>query len=183
MGNWHQSLVVKRVSDEELEKVADVAINYLIERKIIHAKQGDNVLRGDIGYGPGQNWAFVVEYPEENHFLRSLTNGMEICKGRTVFYADGREFESISCPSCNANNLECDWGELFSQWLSDPNSANLKCKKCGISNSISDYKFEPKWALSNLGFVFWNWPMFKKSFIDELEKVIGKTIILVEGKL
>ena len=141
------------------------------------------MLSSDLGYGPGENWDFAVEYPEEDHFLDSLHNGMEVHKGRSVFYADGRDFESIACPSCGANNLECNWGELFSQWLDNPNSADLECNTCGILDSISLYQFEPKWQLSNLGFTFWNWPILKESFIAKLAEVIGREIEKVEGKL
>lgn len=181
MGDYHQDLVVKHVSDEELDHVINTLINHLIQTKTIRADQADNVLGATLGYCPGENWNVVVEYPEENHFLELLTNGLEVRKGRTIFYADGRDFESIKCPDCGENNVDCDWGELFGQWLDDPSSAGLKCRKCGASNSISEYQFEPKWALGNLGFVFWNWPMLKKSFIEELEKVIGKRIEMVEG--
>jgi hypothetical protein len=72
---------------------------------------------------------------------------------------------------------------LFSRWLDSPESADLKCKKCGTPNLISDYKFEPKWVLSNFGFKFWNWPNLKESFIQKLEEVIEKKIEKVEGKL
>ncbi len=183
MGDWHQDLVIKNVSDEELDDVIDKVITYLQKTKIISTKKADNILNKDFGYCPGQNWDFVVRFPEEYHFLDLKTNGLEVRKGRTVFYVDGRDFKSIDCPNCGENNVECDWGELFNQWLKNPNLANLQCKKCGTLNSISEYKFEPKWVLSNLGFVFWNWPILKESFIEKLEKVTGKKIEKVEGKL
>ncbi len=183
MGNWHQDLVVRNVRDEELNIVAETIIDYLLKVKIISAKQAENVLGADLGYCPGEYWDFAVDYPEESHFLESLNNGVEIRKRRTVFYADGRGFESIDCPNCAENNVECAWGELFSLWINDPSSANLECKYCGVSNSISEYQFQPKWVLSNLGFVFWNWPMLSESFIDKLEKIIERKIEVVEGKL
>ena len=183
MGDWHQDIVVKNVSENELDEVADQLVQYLIKTKIISEKKADNVLGNELGYCPGENWNFVVEYPEEKHFLDLVTNGMEIRKGRTIFWADGQEFEKIECPNCGENNLECDWGELFGRWIEDPNSADQKCKKCKKSSAISEYSFEPKWALSNLGFTFWNWPLFKSSFIAQLEELTGKKIELVEGKL
>jgi hypothetical protein len=183
MGDWHQDIVVRNVSDNEVDNVAEQVVQYLIKTKIISDKKAENVLSENWGFCPGENWDFVVDYAQEKHFLELITNGMEIKKGRTVFWAGGQEFEKIGCPNCGENNLGCDWGELFSKWIEDPNSANLECSKCGESNSISEYTFEPKWALSNLGFTFWNWPLFKVSFLTKLEELTGKKIELVEGKL
>lgn len=183
MGDWHQDIVIKDVSKDELESVSTQILNHLLAEEIISPEMSDNVLGADKGYCPGKSWQKVVEYPEERHFLELWTNGLDIIKKRNVFYADGGEFDAIKCPSCGANNLECDWGDLFGEWLEDPKSADLECIKCKQSNSISEYIFEPTWALSNLGFVFWNWPIFKDSFIAELSELTGKRIIKVEGKL
>ncbi len=183
MGDRHQDIVIKNVENDELDNIAEKVVNYLIEEKIISSKKSDNVLGKDLGYAPGEHWNLAVKYPEEEHFLELWTNGLEIRKGRTVFWADGGAFEKIECPKCGENNLHCEWGELFGQWIENPTSANLECITCKESSSISEYKFEPIWALSNLGFVFWNWPIFKNSFIIELEKLTGKQIIKVEGKL
>lgn len=183
MGNWHQDIVFKDVSDEELENVATQIFEYLVAKKIIGSEMSDNVLSSKKGYCPGENWRKAVEYPEESHFLELWTNGLDIVKKRNVFYADGSEFEAINCPKCGTNNLECDWGELFGKWIEDPKSAGLECADCEHSNSISEFIFKPTWALSNLGFVFWNWPIFKDSFITELQELTGKRIIKVEGKL
>lgn len=183
MGDWHQDIVFKNVPDNEVDNVAEQVVQYLIKSKIISDKKANNVLSENLGFCPGKNWDFVVDYPEEKHFLELITNGMEIKKGRNVFWADGQEFEKIECSNCGGNNLGCDWGELFSKWIEDPNSANLECEKCGESNSIGEYIFEPKWALSNLGFTFWNWPLFNASFLTKLEELTGKEIELVEGKL
>lgn len=183
MGDWHQDIVIKDVSNEELQNVATQIIEYLVAEEIISTKMSDNVLGTDKGYCPGRNWQKVVKYPDEKQFLELWTNGLDVIKKRNIFYADGGEFNAINCPICGVNNLECDWGELFGEWLEDPKSADLECIKCKQSNSISEYIFEPTWALSNLGFVFWNWPIFKDSFIAELKEFTGKRIIKVEGKL
>ena len=183
MGDWHQSLVIKDVSNEELENVATQIFDYLVSEEIISSEMSDNVLGSEKGYCPGGGWQKAVEYPEESDFLELWTNGLDIIKKRNVYYGGGDEFEAIFCPNCGANNLECDWGELFGKWIEDPKSAELECVKCKQSNSISEFVFEPTWALSNLGFKFWNWPIFRSKFIDELRTLTGKRIIKVEGKL
>lgn len=183
MGNWHQNIVLKGVSEDELEPIIEKTITYLTDENIISSKMADNVLSEEFGYCPGENWSSVVEYPEENHFLHSRTNGLEIRKGRAVYWTNGDAFTSIECPNCKANNVDCDWGELFTLWVENPNSADLECRECATSTSISDYEFDPKWALSNLGFVFWNWPILKESFISKLELVTGKKIDKIDGKL
>ncbi|MBO6516767.1 MAG: hypothetical protein JJ975_09465 [Bacteroidia bacterium] len=175
--------MIKNVSNEELEEVASQVLDYLVAEEIISREMSDNVLGSERGYCPGKSWQKAVRYPEESHFLELLTNGLDVIKRRNIFYADGREFEAINCPNCGANNLNCDWGELFGQWLEDPTSAELECVSCEQSNSISKYVFEPTWALSNLGFIFWNWPTFKDSFLTELQELTGKNVLKVEGKL
>ncbi|MEO0896842.1 MAG: hypothetical protein AAFY71_10615 [Bacteroidota bacterium] len=183
MGDWHQDIVFKDVKEDELEEMAQKIFQYLVGRRIIQDKKLDNVLSDSMGHPPGENWREVVAFPEEKHFLELRTNGLEIRKGRTVFWADGSGFEKIACPHCGENNLGCDWSELFGNWMEDPQSANLVCISCHTSSSISDYIFEPTWALSNLGFVFWNWPIFNRSFIRELEQLTAKPILMVKGKL
>lgn len=183
MGNWHQDIVVMDVADHELEVIATLVVEYLLAKEIISSEMSDNVLGSEEGYCPGKNWEGIVQYPEERDFLGLWTNGLEVIKGRNVFYTDGGEFEAINCPNCGANNLECDWGELFGKWIDDLKSAELECLQCENASSISEYIFEPTWALSNLGFVFWNWPILKDSFISELQKVVGKRILFVAGKL
>lgn len=183
MGDWHQDIVVKNISDHELDRVIDDVLDYLMRKKIISQKRADNVLGDGLGYCPGERWFDAVRHPEEKGFLDLLTNGFRVQRGRTVFCAGGEEFEKIGCPTCGENNLGCDWGKLFGKWVEAPNSAQLVCKSCEKSSSISEYTFTPKWALSNLGFIFWNWPMFSNSFISKLEKLTGKKIELVQGKL
>lgn len=183
MGNWFQNAVIKAVSEEEIEAVSTKIIEYLIAEEIISRKMSNNVLSSDNGYKPGNKWQRIVEYPEENDFLTLRTNGMDITKGRNVFFAGGADLEVISCPNCNENNIDCDWGELFGSWIDEPSTAILQCRECREAFSISEYIFEPTWALSNLGFTFWNWPILKDAFISKLQDVVGKPIIRVDGKL
>lgn len=183
MSDWYQDIVIKGVSNEELENVATQVLEYLVAEEIISQKMTNNVLGAEKGYCPGKSWQKAVEYPEENHFLELSTNRLDIIKKRNVFFNDGGKLEAINCSNCGASNLECDWVELFSKWIEDPRSADLECVKCKQSNSISEYMFEPAWALSNLGGVFWNWPVLKESFITELQKLTGKRILKVEEKV
>jgi len=183
MGAWHQDLVVKGVPEEEVDTVVKKILDYLQLTKIVSTKPTDGSLGQGTQYGPGVNWKSAVEISDEDHFLDLSSNSLEIQTGRTVFYADGREFDSIACPNCGENNLECDWSTLFSQWIQDPTTADWQCKNCGTSNAISEYQFEPKWALGNLGFTFWNWPRLNDAFIERLEVLVGKKIEKVEGKI
>lgn len=183
MSYWRQFLVFKNLSDDELDSAEMKVVDYLINRKVISTEQKDNVLGDGTGYCPGEKWHIAVDYPEEKHFLSSNTNGMEVSKGRTVFWADGRGFEAISCPNCGHNNVDCEWSDLFCIWMQNPNAALLTCKHCYKENSICEYNFDPKWALGNFGITFWGWPMLKVSFITQLALYMNCEIEKVEGSM
>lgn len=183
MSTWRQFLVFKDIPDDDLDTAEDRVLNYLIQQRIISREMKDNVLGNDKGYCPGDKWHMAVDYPEEKHFLTIGINGVEITKGRTVFWADGREFEAICCPQCGHNNLDCDWSSLFSIWIGTPNSALLKCQHCESESSINEYNFDPKWALGNLGITFWGWPLLKTSFITRLALHMNCEIEKVEGSI
>ena len=183
MSSWFQNLVVKNVAEDELEGVIEKAISYLINEGFISSKQEDSVLSQAREYSSGENRKDIVRNPDEDYLLCLMTNRVEVQKGRTVFWTNSEGFQSIKCPECQANNIDCDWSDLFDLWIENSNSADLQCKNCEASSSISEYKFTPKWILSNLGFVFWNWPFLKESFVAELEQIIGKEIDMNDGVL
>jgi len=140
MGDFHQNIVIKQAKDSEVNMPAERVISYLIDHEIIGKEKTNNVLGGDSGHIPGENWHLAVTQPHDTDFLTLLTNGMEVKKGRTIFWADGEDFEKIACPHCQENNLDCDWGELFSHWMENA-AADLICRKCGQATSISEYHF------------------------------------------
>ena len=182
MGDYHQDIVFKEVNELDLELTANKILNYLKNEGIIQDIKRATNPKNTFTALPGKKWDLATQYKDPN-FLTLSMNEVEIIIERQIFWADGAEFESINCPKCGANNKDCDWGELFSIWIKEPESAILKCHQCQTNNMISEHQFDPVWALSNLGIKFWNWPLLSSKFISNLETLIDKKTILVTGKL
>lgn len=108
-------------------------------------------------------------------------NGLEIVLQRQVFHTGQFGLETLECPSCKEDIPAEDW-EFLSEWDSGE-SDNLTCPLCGVATEIHSYKFDPNWGFSDLGFVFWNWPEFRTSFIEDFKRMLNCEIDVVISKI
>lgn len=182
MGDWFQTLVVMDTTLEESELIADRILSWLIERKVVQSVPQSCVLGGNrIGYPPLDYEQVIDELPSTYDVSELLTNGLQVDIGKRV-YDSGQSDITITCPKCNAI-CKGNWSEAISDWYENERAGLLDCFQCGIRESVTNWNFSPVWGFGNLGFTFWNWPLLKQSFIDEMKRRIAHRTVFVTGKL
>src|SRR5262249_10862911 len=116
--------------------------------------------------------------------LRSWSNnGVEEIVGRNVFHNMGAGLDAVRCPLCLSNQVNADWGVAVDGWYRGDDMAACQCRSCNENGPIKQWRFDPPWAFGNLGFTFWNWPPMKRSFIDQISKILCHDVVLVAGKV
>jgi hypothetical protein len=159
------------------EKKAEEIKNWLIEIGAIQPKTSACVhYEHLLGYAIDKGAKKLTTAPQKLPFKKEA-NGLEIVTTQTTFDAGDDGIESIICPVCKKN--------VFPDYMMQYNFhkikfPNLKCSDCEMEYPINDFHFNPAWAFSNLGFVFWNWRDFTPEFLEEFEKRLGCKIKVVE---
>jgi len=182
MGDNFLAVVPLNVSRSASKILAEKTINWLVNRGIVKAIKTNCIFGIDTGFPPGDQYNAAID-GEDVGLLRLTTNGLGVITTRQVFDNGGHGIDSISCPDCGENIIDSDWGALLDEWVNETGKDNFGCPACGVTNSITHFKFDPTWAFGELGFVFWNWPSFNSGFVQEFEAVIGRPVALVYGRL
>ena len=173
--------IVPRISSyPERKEKADEILAWLSGQGIVEKEPSDCILGPGLGYAMGSKAEQAVN---DGSFLPVglYTNGLEIVLERQVFHTGQFGLETLECPGCKENISAEDW-EFLSEWASGE-SDNLTCPLCGVAAEIHSYKFEPTWGFSDLGFIFWNWPDFRTSFIEDFKRLLNCEIDLVVSKV
>jgi hypothetical protein len=182
MGDNFISVVPLKIAKPETQSLAERVINWLKQKQIIQKEKTDCVLGDNMGYAPGENFKTAID-GDDCGVPEFKTNGLEIVTQREVFHNGQNGIDSVTCPNCNFNIMDSDWGELVSEWFNDTGRDKITCTTCNNIYSIVDYKFDPPWAFGDVGFTFWNWPSLTDDFIEEFKTVIGKPVTVVYGRL
>jgi len=182
VGDYYQIIVDRDATSDEAEALALIVRNWLVSEGIIAAEMTDCVLGADFGHSPGPRHARVLRVPDDG--LPGLrTNGLNIIVERQLFYGTPGDL-GLVCASCE--DLIDDGEEIWAvidQWCAGDDSAEYGCPWCGHTELISEWTFDPPWGFGNLGFEFWNWPMLRPEFVDEVTRRLGHRTVLVSGKL
>ncbi|MDX2136112.1 MAG: hypothetical protein SFV52_15110 [Saprospiraceae bacterium] len=179
------SLVPHKLEFDNPHEVAQTLTAYLIARKYISATMKNNILSGRYGFEPGEHYReMLVDHDALNQVTRLGLNGVEIISTRTIFHGGGNGIDEVLCPACQQNNLDATWGAVADDWYKGGGNGRLTCIHCEEEALISDYLFRAdtdfRWAFSNVGISFYNWPPdFRQEFVAELVKMVGVPIITV----
>jgi hypothetical protein len=186
MGDWFQVIVDEDATLDEARDLATTVINRLVKDGIVEAEISDCTLSDDIrGHEPGRNFGEAVNGADE--LLRTLrTNGLETIVGRTVFDSGQGGFDLV-CSMCKAriqsDTADRDWSSAIQQWYDGAGEGMFACPNCGNTKPITEWTFDPPWGFGNLGFLFWNWPPLKDSFVEGMGDLLKHRVVLVAGKL
>lgn len=181
MSDFCSRIVLDTVDKTEAKKIANIVIQHLINEQIVSNNLTDCVLGQENGYPPGEMHEQVFDLPNKN--ISDLkTNGVEINLGRQVFHANS--VDKISCPHCETNIIDLNWGQAISEWMNETSKDSMTCPNCDQTSSISKYDFEPTWAFGELGFTFWNWgTKFNNNFLNDIENITGHRLKIVYNRL
>ena len=89
--------------------------------------------------------------------------------------------EDFLCPACKYNLVE-DIFEFIGDWCEERGDTFV-CSNCKNETDINSYHTVPEWGFSNIGFTFWNWPEFRKEFIEEFRVRLGTDIAIVYSRI
>lgn len=173
----HSISIVPRVSDYSENKIkAKEILDWLISIDVVKTELSDCVLGSESGYAISNGAKNITPYPEDLPF-DLITNGLEINLERQIFHTGEGALEECICPNCNENVASENYF-FCDEWF-DRNRDIILCPHCNFPSEIHEFKFQPEWGFSNLGFTFWNWPELNESFISEFRKRLGTDINVV----
>jgi len=182
MSDSYLSIVPVDVTPSEVKQLFQKTFDWLTEKEIISPNPTDCILSGTPGYKPGSRYKDIVD-GDDFGLLQRQVNGLEIVTERQVFDCGENGLDEVNCPECRANNLDSEWAEAIEAWWRSTGYHKLKCNQCGKESPIIDYEFIPTWAFGDFGLKFWNWPVLKDSFFDDLKIVMDKDVKVVYGRL
>ncbi len=174
------SIVPDAIDKTQAKELANKVVSRLVQQGIIKKELTDCVL-GKNGYAPGDNYKEVI-LGDDNGFKNLLTNGFEVRTTRQVFHNGNNGLDEIRCPNCNEDVIDANWQQALEEWINETDQDKIICQNCNIENSITKYIFCPTWGFGNLGFIFWNWPDLKSSFINDIEQVLGLPVKVIYGR-
>jgi len=173
MSDTFISLVPEKIGNKK-EEIHKKVISFLIDRNII-----------DKNLNPGDNVDSVL-IQNKGIFKQLACNQLQVINSnsRQVFDSGSNDVERIVCPSCDENIIDrIDWITAIDNWYLNSGENKIDCPNCFYVDSIQHYIFDPAWGFGELGFVFWNWPEFKNSFIKEIGELINSKFKVVHGKI
>jgi hypothetical protein len=185
MGDHFQIVVDEDVSLADAAQVSREILKWLTERGVVQATPVNCVLgRDEVGYPPGPNYREVIEGSEhEDHLLGLRVNGLQVDIGREVYHPCQGDIK-IFCPKCRIQSeFNKAWNTSIVEWLRDEGEGLLRCPKCEHIRSVTEWIYDPPWGFGELGLTFWNWPMMRESFVEELRAQFRHRTAFVVGKL
>lgn len=174
------SIVPRQSVFPDREIKAKEILDWLISLDIVQPTFTDCVLGSTAGY-PISKGAKSISLDPELLPFGLWTNGLDIITERRIFDAGQNGIDELICPSCGQNIAEDDWS-FFNEWAGGL-SNNLTCSSCLEPREIHEYIFNAQWGFSDLGFVFWNWPPFNETFLNDFKRKLGCDIDVIIAKI
>lgn len=179
MSDFTLTLVPAVADSPAPQQQAAAVLHWLIATQVVSPVATDCTLGPQLGYPPATGAAAVNTLPHLLPFDLAI-NGLEILIGRQVFDSGRLELTLVRCPTCQANIVHEEWD--VGPWANQESDL-LTCPQCGSAAAIRAYTFEPAWGFSNLGFRFWNWPPFTAQFLEQVSRIIGQPLTVVQQRI
>ncbi|WP_126973951.1 hypothetical protein [Gynurincola endophyticus] len=169
--------IVPRISVfPDKEKKAGEIVKWLISLNVVNSIPTHCLLGREDGFAVAEGAKLVVE---ESQYLpfNIDTCGLEIITQRNVFHTGEYAMDCLICPCCKTDIVNESW-DFLGEWYSVL-SDEITCPACSIRSDIHSFSFFPQWGFSDLGFTFWNWPSFKREFLNEFSNKLNVEIDVV----
>lgn len=197
MGDFYERIVDVEVTVEEAGPLAERMVAWMVTEGLITREQsGDGVysLIVDEGYVPGPNWARAVA---DSSDLSWLPGPVAVIVGRD-HHVGGQgtdEAEYAVCPRCETKTVIIDYPEEFeaneevwqpfkdgvAAWQ-NTGEGSAPCSTCGASVSVTEWQWEPNFAVGALAFDFWGWPPLSTTFCMAFGRQLGHRTTEQMGK-
>ncbi len=186
MADFFQTIVDTGAGLEEADHLARHVVSLLADRGVVSSKASE-----EGGYDRGPNATDIslpaLALPTGHESIPPVHSHLQVLIGRMTHSDDLSEFHEprAGCPACGKvlNDDEGQWQAATQDWVGGDDDAALRCGSCGKESRVVTWVYDRFYAYGNLAFRFWNWPPLKPSFLEEIRRELGHSIMLVEGKL
>lgn len=191
VGDSFQVIADVDATEAEAGALAQTVIRWMVDEEIIVAETSNCIL-GAPGHAPGPRYVAATEVDEPP---RLKPDGVQVCVGRNVFHPSQGELGPVVCPRCGHTVvLEGPDGGVTEYWKAFSGaldawyaggSSDVPCAYCGQLVSFNDWEWVGEWpfAVGYLGFMFWNWPRLRATFITEVGQRLGHRLVVTKGKV
>ncbi|MDR3079560.1 MAG: hypothetical protein LBV60_01290 [Streptomyces sp.] len=188
MGDYFERIVDVEVTGEDAGPLADRMVDWMVADGLIGretSSDGVYSLNVDEGYVPGPNWArAVADSPDPDW----QPGPVAVVVGRD-YHVGGQgedDAEYAICPRCETKTVIINYPEEFEaddevwQPFEDGIAAwkgtgegSAPCSTCGALVSVTEWRWDPNFAVGALAFDFWGWPPLSVDFCAEFSRQLG----------
>lgn len=183
MSDFFVTLVPERIFIPQAEQAAMERrmVAWMQENGWLEKEKSDCTLDGDGG------WRFTPagsRHIADEDYSTLLTYGfcVKTYEGKGVFTNLEGGLEEALCPACG-ENIEEDFYDMVGDWAMAEGSPPLTCPCCGAASDIREYRLDPPWGFSQIGFEFWNIGDIDPEFTAEFASVLGEPVRVVWAHL
>lgn len=186
MADYFQTIVDIQAKADQADHLARHVVGWLAEKGVVKANPSEE---GGYDRGPGAMEIALPSLvpPEGRESIPPVHHHLQVLIGRMTHADNMSEFRepNASCPSCDKPLEDADglWQAATQDWIGGDDDAALRCPECGKESPVTGWRYGPRYGYGNLAFRFWNWPPLKPTFLDDVRRELGHSIVLVEGIL
>ncbi len=164
---------------------AEEIFQWLLTENVIKPEKNKEGLSDDVYYFSDGIRNFL-DKPPGDMFFNLYCAGFACTTKREVYCPIENGDKGPICPSCNTDfdpytNDGEGWNrfsEGVGKWM-ETGKASIICPVCNKAVSLADYRFDPDWGFSDLGFTFYGCPKLNQGFVEELERRLGCHVWIV----
>jgi endogenous inhibitor of DNA gyrase (YacG/DUF329 family) len=181
----YQTIVDTQARLDQADHLARHVVAWLAEKGVVKATPSEE---GGYDRGPQAKDISEPASPAACHeSIPPLHSHLQVLIGRLTHSDNLSEFHEppADCPACGRRLEDTDgeWQAATQDWIGGDDDASLRCPSCGKESPVTAWRYGPRYGYGNLAFRFWNWPPLKPSFLEEIRRELGHSIMLVEGVL
>ncbi|MGW1157995.1 hypothetical protein ACWD5Q_30965 [Streptomyces sp. NPDC002513] len=197
MGDFFERIVDVEVTGEEAGPLAERMVAWMVAEGLITRElSSDGVYSptADEGYVPGPHWAQTVADSSGPDWL---PGPVAVIVGRD-YHVGGQgvdDAEYAICPRCETKTVIINCPEEFeadeavwqpfkdgiAAWK-ETGEGSAPCSTCGASVSVTEWRWEPNFAVGALAFDFWGWPPLAAGFRATFSRRLGHRTVEQMGK-
>ncbi|MEV4643279.1 hypothetical protein [Saccharopolyspora sp. NPDC049357] len=198
MGDYFERIVDVEVTGEDAGRLAERMVDWMVSEGLITREMSsDRVFSHpvDKGYVRGPNWARAVDDSSNPDWL---PGPVAVIVGR-AHYVGGEGIDSASsafCPRCQSETVVINYPteyetnsevwqpfeDAIAAWEETGEGA-APCSACGASVPVTEWQWNPAFAVGALAFDFWDWPSLSESFCAEFSRQLGHRTVEHGGKI
>lgn len=163
--------VVRLDTDLDVAQVANQALAFLLERRIVVRNERRDELWQPSEWAQGPAWESAV-WPEwDDDWTTLANNGVDVILECQV-HDPMENYEPPWCARCRAAIDQKEHDEAIEAWMVGAEPV-LTCHACGWAAPAGDWPIEWGFAVGAPAVEFHNWPPLTEQFVGELRAVVG----------